>query len=109
MGHLDRVGSVGGLFIGGRRERVDEVANLGQAKGRTGYLQELLYSKGTNLSRRLIVVTGAGSGIGRACAMAATGLVAGVSTRRGGGGHTATEPAYRCGAQTRSICPGSVG
>lgn len=38
-----------------------------------GYLQEPLYSKPVELSARLVIVTGAGSGIGRACARAAAG------------------------------------
>lgn len=36
-----------------------------------GHLQEPLYSKLVELSARLVIVTGAGSGIGRACARAA--------------------------------------
>lgn len=36
-----------------------------------GYLQEPLYSNPVELSARLVMVTGAGSGIGRACARAA--------------------------------------
>lgn len=47
-----------------------EAAHRTQARAQTGYLQEPLYSKPVELSARLVIVTGAGSGIGRACARA---------------------------------------